>query len=335
MVLSATVPTSSNCCSMSDGDHDSTLDKQEAQYQQWLQQYKVNLGEMETILTSTTNTAEYSFVYHFYQTGDSDLSHVHTLFAKIIEKETDCDLHIAELIRCLYVDFEEFKSYRLGVDALDSDDAVGKDASNMSRTARNYSRVERSSIQLLEIESFKQEILNVLQQFIFWPEESNNMKGKTKGISPKGKTNAPKSKDMNNLVFWTESHIFLMLGSAVLYYQYIIDILPIIHANDDITKYDIQSLQAQYDKMKALLRHYFRMHFPTTPGSGSSDPYIFEPNSMIHNSYCMCALLNLFDFSLDDEIKHMSEQLIDQIVYQMLLCTDPSTGIANLTGTYL
>lgn len=297
-----------------------------SQYPQWLRDYKFNLQHVETSLTS--NKGKYSFIYHFYQTGDIDLSvktaYIDPLFVKIAERQKDCDFDIAELIRCLYVDFEEDK--RL-INVLISNYDSSCVETDKETTSLNYSRIERSYAQLIEIDKFKEEILRLLEHFPFWPEEIG------KDSTVKNNKNLSKLKNMNNLVFWTESHLFLMLGSAFLYFQYVLQIRPLRNGDtfdSKISKSNNESKQCE--RVKGLLLHYLKLHFPQSSIDGDGDPFIFESNACIYNARSICALLNLYDFSFDEEIRSMSEKLVDHLVYQVMLCTDPTSGIANLSG---
>lgn len=140
----------------------------------------------------------------------------------------------------------------------------------------------------------KQEIVDAFAAFPFWP-------------------SAQEAKPMNSIVFWSENHLFMTLGAAFLYQQY----LETKGMRENIEE---RSFESQ------LLLTYLRVH------NQQSVAGIYEVNSHVYLPYTLCALLNLFDFSSCQEIKAESFALIGKIVRHMMLCTDPLYGVANLSG---
>lgn len=316
--------------------NEEVIENSSCQYDIWLNNYRDSLHEME--MTLTKNTGKYSFIYHLYQTGDIDQpireKYVKPLFDKVKQLKRDCDLDVAELIRCLYVDFEEEKLLLALTSSSGSASTILETsienlrlqmkASTVSckQNQYNYSRMERSFDQKVNVDEFKQEILSQLQGFPFWPSGKQNDK-------------------MKNLTFWTESHLLLMLGSAFLYYQYLLVLKPLHDEsyyvdNNQRGKRSPTNKQMPIDqnfaKFKELLEIYLTSHFEN--GDEQSPPYIFEANAHVYLAHSLCALFNLYDFSLDEKIRKMSEQMIDRMVYQIMLCTDSLKGVANLSGKY-
>ncbi len=61
---------------------------------------------------------------------------------------------------------------------------------------------------------------------------------------------------------------------------------------------------------------------------------LYEVNAPAYVHYTMGALLNWYDFSINAEIRRLAEQILDRMVYFLMLATDPSTGIFSVTGKY-
>lgn len=147
--------------------------------------------------------------------------------------------------------------------------------------------------------TWQEQIVATMLKFPYWPD----------GISAK----------MDDIVFWSENHLFMTLSASYLVHQYAID-----------RKYVAQGTVALEDRLESkLLRKYLQVHQHEL-FSG-----VYEVNSHVYLPYSLAALMNLYDFANDEEIKCLSKALIDKIVYHVMLSTDPRHGIANLTGKYL
>ena len=123
-----------------------------------------------------------------------------------------------------------------------------------------------------------------LNSFAFWP----------------GKGHAYASIRRNQ--FWSENHIFLYLSSAVLFKQ----IAHRFHVSAPLVTNREVSL------LKAYLRAHCREEF-----NG-----IYEVLSPVYAPWTMCALLNLFDFSDDVEVRNCAEHLLNRIMRQFVLNSD-------------
>lgn len=54
---------------------------------------------------------------------------------------------------------------------------------------------------------------------------------------------------------------------------------------------------------------------------------LYEVNSHVYLPYSISALLNLYDFAVDTNIKQFAHQMIDMAVHQVLLCTTPTNSV--------
>lgn len=168
------------------------------------------------------------------------------------------------------------------------------------------------------------EILNLLLAFPFWPSTETRMSGK----------------DVSKLVFWSENHIFMSLGSAHLSRQF----KAIQNAKQRIansTRANTEETWMQYveDEMatvcasipgaileEKLLRHYLEAH------TCSTFTGLYETLSHVYLPYTLSALLNLYDFSLDHTLRSNVSALID-CTTQSLLMTTNSSGVSTLTAS--
>lgn len=148
-----------------------------------------------------------------------------------------------------------------------------------------------------DIRSAKERICQTLNSFPFWPASDE----------------APR-KDINDIVFWSENHLFMTLSSAYLFYQY-----------------HYHSLQRYPDNYAPFVDEvfikYLELHL--------HDKFdgVYEANSHVYLPYTLSALFNLFDYAEERSIRNMAEALIDKILYHIMLCTDPLHGVANLSAS--
>ena len=62
---------------------------------------------------------------------------------------------------------------------------------------------------------------------------------------------------------------------------------------------------------------------------------LYEINAPAYVHYTMGALLNLYDFSLNDEIRQLAGQILDRLTYFLMLAIDPTTGTFAYGGKFL
>jgi hypothetical protein len=249
---------------------------------------------------SLTESNKFGFLYQIYLTGDvnsSSETHLNALYSSINDRASGCDIDLAQLIRVLYVNFD--------------DDRKGIEPP--------YARhvhcliLTRSEQQLKKIESLKTRICNVLMNFPYWP------------------TLGGDNEEMSKLEFWEENHLFLSLSSAVLFYQHLLYIVPHKQAvnGNMYMNHTTDSMLEQSQRFTKLLVKYLDIHLSWPVG------LLYEVSSPVYNCRTICALMNLMDFSLDFSIREKSEKLLDRIVYQLMLGTDSTLGIGTLTGEFL
>eukprot|EP01031_Cornospumella_fuschlensis_P027992 gene27992-33803_t len=148
-----------------------------------------------------------------------------------------------------------------------------------------------------KIEVAQQRICSALSSFPFWPASDDKT-----------------SQNVDDIVFWSENHLFMTLGSAHLFYQY--------HA----TVHGKQS--PNYNAfVEQAFRKYLALHLHPKFGG------VYEANSHVYLPYTMAALLNLYDFSKDESVRQQAEALIDLIVQRLMLTTDPLRGTATLSAS--
>lgn len=147
------------------------------------------------------------------------------------------------------------------------------------------------------IRSAKERICQALAKFPFWPASDE-----------------PQSRDINQLVFWSENHLFMTLGSAYLFYQYYYT--------------SLQSYPPNYSVfVEDTFHRYLAVHQHKLFNG------VYEVNSHVYLPYTMSALLNLVDFASEREIQGMAEHTVDGIVQHLMLCADPLQGVANLSAS--
>lgn len=170
--------------------------------------------------------------------------------------------------------------------------------------------------QYSSIISAKEKIIDALDSFPFWPKTAKTCK------------------DSNNIIFWSENHILMMLSSRYLFKQW-----------KNNRKYRNQSvlthLDASVDTESKLLLKYLEAHCSKSFNGTQNDSTdlnniiqggVYEVNSHVYLPYTMSALLNLYDFADDARLKQCSLHLLNIIVYQLMLCTTPLNGVCNLSG---
>lgn len=148
----------------------------------------------------------------------------------------------------------------------------------------------------------KADIMEALATFSFWPE------------------NAKSQPSFDKIVFWSENHLFMTLGSCYLYNQY--KLAPKAQSSPAETK---KVILGELDKALTtkLLKIYLRAHCAADFNG------LYEVNSSVYLPYTLSGLFNLYDFALDEEIKHLAHTIIDRVVFHVMLCTT-SRGVSNL-----
>jgi hypothetical protein len=124
----------------------------------------------------------------------------------------------------------------------------------------------------------------------------------------------------DTIVFWSENHILMLLSSAYLFRQWQFKKVESTNPGTTLQFIPINTEQAMEID---LLKHYLS----TRAAYG-----MFEVLSHVYLPHSMAALLNLFDFADDPEIKTLASQTIDRIVQQLLLCTT-DTGVVCLSAS--
>lgn len=144
------------------------------------------------------------------------------------------------------------------------------------------------------IENLKRRTIYEMSRFPFWPQE---------GV-----------REMDTLVFWSENHLFMTLGAAYLYHQY---------RNPDLTSAQLQEKFIECRLLMKYLDLHCHEHFKGT----------YEVCSHVYLPFSMAALLNIYDFAKDPDIKEKAKQVLDIIVWQLMLITDPIKGVGNLSAS--
>lgn len=145
-------------------------------------------------------------------------------------------------------------------------------------------------------------ITSCLRDFPFWPPKYCDLKSKH---------------SLDDLVFWSENHLFMTLGSAYLFFQFQSEVGQC--GNDWMEVIECQ-----------LLDRYLDIHCSAVFAGGA-----YEVNSHVYLPYSISALLNLYDFAKDERVREKAGLIIDRIVYQLMLGTDPLLGVATFTGKLL
>lgn len=127
---------------------------------------------------------------------------------------------------------------------------------------------------------------------------------------------------LNNMCFWSENHILMLLSSFHLYNQFIEEV-----QNKDAGEGSTQRIAANHRDSTEfkLLRRYLRVHVEMGG--------MYECLSHVYLPYSMSALLNLIDFSSDAEIVADATTITDNIVSHLLLTTPLSGAGATFTAS--
>ncbi len=153
-----------------------------------------------------------------------------------------------------------------------------------------------------EIADAKGRIALALDAFPFWPT---------------GEANQP---CMDKIIFWSENHLIMTLGSCYLFRQFQLN-QDTKNASEAMKNDVLNELNSKLESK--LLKVYLRAHCLDVFNG------VYEVNSTVYLPYSLSGLLNLYDFALDEEVKRLAKQIIDRIVYHVLLCTT-SNGVSNL-----
>jgi hypothetical protein len=129
-----------------------------------------------------------------------------------------------------------------------------------------------------------------------------------------------KNKDISQIQFWSENHLIMHLSCAYLYYQFLA-----IEKNDNTLQFEIENKECQY------LKIWFELHFHQLMGQG---PGIYEVFSHVYLCFTLCALMNIYDYCRNPDLKAKAEVMIDRIVYLLVLGLEPKSGISTFTGEF-
>jgi len=142
-------------------------------------------------------------------------------------------------------------------------------------------------------DAVKQQILSSLASFPFWPSSDNE----------------EDREGCENLCFWSENHILMLLGSAHLVRQFM-----------QQQRHKILSRAAALEE--ALLLSFL------------SSGVIFEVLSHVYMPYTLSALFNLYDFSENAEVRVRAKNMIDTCVQQLMFVTTCTGNIHISTHTH-
>ena len=176
---------------------------------------------------------------------------------------------------------------------------------------------DSSAVQILSPRE-REEIVATLLNVPFWPSTPDRMRGL----------------ESKRLVFWSENHILMSLGTAHLARQMQAIALAKARAVSpagwkEVVEGEMSALVdsipgAQLEEK--LLRRYIAGH--VTPQFTG----VYETLSHVYLPYSLSALFNIFDFSLDNALRADCASLIDAIIKSVLLTTAHS-GVATLTAS--
>jgi hypothetical protein len=172
----------------------------------------------------------------------------------------------------------------------------------------------------LQYRDLVQKIVKVFNDFPFWP---------PKQADPQ---DSRKKKNIDNIIFWSENHLLMILGSSYLFTQYLWKEKHAAAASQSLEGASLASaIPPDLTEVESaiefrLLSKYLDVHCHDLFAG------VYEVNSHVYLPYSLNALWNIYDFSLNEELRQKAEKLIDIIVFQLMLGTDPSNGIGNLIG---
>lgn len=154
---------------------------------------------------------------------------------------------------------------------------------------------------ITEVADAKKKSITALNTFPFWP------------------TGSKTQPNMDKLVFWSENHLIMTLGSCYLFRQYKLN--PETEVAPATKKIILQELDKTLETK--LLKIYLRAHCLEAFNG------VYEVNSSVYLPYTLSGLFNLYDFAVDTEVKELAHQIIDRVVHHVMLCTTAS-GASNL-----
>ena len=156
-------------------------------------------------------------------------------------------------------------------------------------------------------------ILESFKHFQFWPE----LKG---------------PKKMSKVTFWSENHILMYLSSCYLYKQHV-RLFPDGDMHKDRGSDDDKKIarkivveELHNEETSDILIKYLKAHCHEEFNG------FYEVNSPAYVHYTTAALLNLYDFTIDQEVRDMAEKMLNRIAYLLMLVTDPNTSICVFSG---
>jgi hypothetical protein len=161
-----------------------------------------------------------------------------------------------------------------------------------------------------------QQIHKILSNFIFWPTMIDNTTSASTSHSTSATTTSRIASFMGfgesststfEHCFWSENHIFMFLSSACLLYERCVSQnIPCLVTEKEVN----------------LLMIYLTAHVESQS--------MYETLSHVYLPYTLASLLNLYDFSSNTEIRNLSLILINNIIEQLLVCTN-SDGVSTFT----
>jgi hypothetical protein len=130
-----------------------------------------------------------------------------------------------------------------------------------------------------------------------------------------------KDKDIRKIEFWSENHLLMHLSCAYLYYQFLA-----IENKDDTLQFETENKECQY------LKIWFELHFHPLMSAVPGQPGIYEVFSHVYLCFTLCALMNIYDYCRNPDLKAKAEVMIDRIVSLLVLGLEPKSGISTFTG---
>ena len=247
---------------------------------------------------------------------------------KIRQYQGESDFSITPLIRCLYLSkANHHQPFQNRIQAENDIDSASKAFSNLQSPdleETDGAIITNIDEQHPEIDALCDDIVEALRIFPFWPSTDKGM-----------------NSNMDDLVFWSENHLFMTLGSAFLFYQYMRLICPPnLEESNFGTGEGVDARHTRlrgvidrtedndckaFNRYRELLIVYLKIH---TTMNG-----FFEVNSPVYIPYSIAALWNLYDFSYDEEVRNAAKCVVDRMISQVMFTTDPLTGIVNLSAT--
>jgi hypothetical protein len=268
-------------------------------YSVFLTEYQQQIKEVKNALDNYPEN-KHSLINNVYFHNKVLRQHYEPMIENIKWKKGESDFALISLIRCLYLihQLDTELGYLTVAKPSSTSETTDQGPLDSEPTLPNDSPPPATPI-AAEINSFRTEILAATKDFPFWPSTKYS------------------HGELNDIVFWSENHLFMTLSSAYLYYQYLDLFLNIKLTPDESNQKDVIS---------SMLLTYLQAH------NNNDFSGYYEVNSQVYIPFSIAALLNLLDFSLDEEIAKLSEGVIDCMVKSVMACTDPVLGVANLSG---